>query len=118
MVRVSYPESGFANMLGQLIEQNLREASKAEIAKNMKGEIYLEIRDIEVGATVEFKGEDVEVRNEKPEKPFAMISVADYNTLSLVSSSGILKQLRLILSGKLKIKNMGFARKFGALLRP
>lgn len=116
MVSVIYPESGFGSIIGQLIEQKLKDPKKAEMAKKMKGKIFLEIRDMGVGATIEFKGESVEVKNERPDKDFAMISVADYNTLSLLSTSGILKQLRLILSGRLKIKNMGFARKFGALI--
>lgn len=116
MVSVSYPESGFANIIGQLIEQKVSEPKKAEIAKKMKGKLFLEIRDIRVGATIEFSGEKINVSNERPQKDFALISVADYNTLTLLSSAGMLKQLRLMISGKLKIKKIGFARKFGALL--
>ncbi|MEM1751601.1 MAG: SCP2 sterol-binding domain-containing protein [Archaeoglobaceae archaeon] len=117
MVSVSYPEEGFANIVGQLIEQKLKEnPKKAEIAKKLRGTIFLEIRDMGVSATVEADGEKIKVTNEKPEKDFALISVSDYDTLTLVSTSGLLKQLRLMLSGKLKIKKIGLARKFGALI--
>ncbi|MEM4689740.1 MAG: SCP2 sterol-binding domain-containing protein [Archaeoglobaceae archaeon] len=117
MVSVSYPEEGFANIVGQLIEQKLKEnPKKAEIAKKLRGTIFLEIRDMGVSATVEADGEKIKVTNEKPEKDFALISVSDYDTLTLVSTSGLLKQLRLMLSGRLKIKKIGLARKFGALI--
>ncbi|MCS7143787.1 MAG: SCP2 sterol-binding domain-containing protein [Archaeoglobaceae archaeon] len=117
MVSISYPDRGFPNVVGQLIEQKLKEnPKKAEIAKKMRGKIFLEIRNIGVGATVELDGENIKVTNEKPEKDFALISVSDYDTLTLVSSSGLLKQMRLMLSGKLKIKKIGLARKFGILL--
>lgn len=116
MVSVSYPEEGFANILGQLIEQKIQDPKKAEIAKKMRGKIYIEIRNMEVGATVELNGESIRVTNEKPEKGYAMISVSDYDTLTLVATSGLLKQMQLMLSGKLKIKKIGLARKFGALI--
>ncbi|MCS7130019.1 MAG: SCP2 sterol-binding domain-containing protein [Archaeoglobaceae archaeon] len=116
MVVVSYPEEGFANMLGQLIEQKVKEEKKAEIAKKMNGKLFLEIREIGVGAMVEFSGESIRVSNERPEKVTALISVADYNTLTMLLTSGILKQLKFIISGKLKIKNLSFVRKFGAIL--
>ncbi|MDI9610688.1 MAG: SCP2 sterol-binding domain-containing protein [Archaeoglobaceae archaeon] len=116
MVVVSYPEGGFANIVGQLLEQKLSDPKKAEIAKKMRGKIFLEIRDLGVGATIEFMGEKIKISDEKPQKDFALISVANYNTLALLSSAGMLKQLRLMLSGKLKIKKIGLARKFGALL--
>jgi predicted lipid carrier protein YhbT len=116
MVEVIYSESGFGNVIGQLLEQKLKDPKRAEIAKKMKGKIFLEVRDMGVGATVEFGGGRVEVKNERPQKDFALISVADYNTLASLSSSGILKQLKLVVTGKLKIKNFGFARKFGALI--
>lgn len=117
MVSVTYPEEGFANIVGQLIEQKLRDnPKKAEIAKKLRGTILLEIRDMGVSATVEADGERIKVTNEKPEKNFALISVSDYDTLTMVSTSGLFKQLRLMLSGKLKIKKIGLARKFGALI--
>ncbi|MEM0302682.1 MAG: SCP2 sterol-binding domain-containing protein [Archaeoglobaceae archaeon] len=117
MVSVSYPEEGFANIVGQLIEQKLKEnPKKAEIAKKLRGTIFLEIRDMGVSATVEFLNDAIKVTDEKPQKDFALISVSDYETLTLLSTSGLLKQLRLMLSGKLKIKKIGLARKFGALI--
>ncbi|MCQ4153067.1 MAG: SCP2 sterol-binding domain-containing protein [Archaeoglobi archaeon] len=116
MVSVRYPEEGFANIIGQLLEQRLKEPKKAEIAKNMRGKVYIEIRNIGVGATVEFDGDKINVTNEKPKKDSAIISVSDYETLTLLSSAGLLKQIRLMLSGKLKIRKIGFAKKFGALI--
>jgi|YelNatPaOPRAMG01_1025707.scaffolds.fasta_scaffold244312_2 putative sterol carrier protein len=116
MISVSYPEEGFANILGQLIEQKIKEPDKAELARNIRGKLYIEIRNMNVGATVEFEGEKIKVTGEKPEKDFGMISVPDYDTLTLLSTAGMLKQMRLMLSGKLKIKKIGLARKFGALL--
>jgi len=116
MISISYPEEGFANIIGQLIEQKLKDPKKAEIAKNMRGKVYIEIRNIGVGATVDFDGDKIKISHEKPKKDFAMISVSDYETLTLLSSAGLLKQIRIMLSGRLKIKKIGFAKKFGALI--
>ncbi|MCX8172543.1 MAG: SCP2 sterol-binding domain-containing protein [Archaeoglobaceae archaeon] len=116
MVRISYPEKGFPNVVGQLIEEKLKDPKKLEMAKNMHGKIFLEIRNLGVFATVEMDGENIRVTADKPDKDYAVISVSDYDTLTIVSTSGLLKQLKLMISGKLRVKKIKLARKFGILL--
>ncbi len=113
---VVYDESGFASILGQLIQQKIEDPAKRKMAKKMKGKIVVELRDMNVSATVIFSGNKIEVRN--GELPANSLISADFETINTLSSGkvGMLGVLKLMITGKLKIKGIGMARKFQKLL--
>jgi len=112
---VRYPDSGLANIIGQLLEQKLKEREKMEIAKKMRGKIVLEMKDLNAYATLEFKGEVVEATNDKTENANASIS-ANFETFQKLLSASTLKVIWFIISGKLKIRGFDLALKFGRLI--
>lgn len=115
-MKVIYPESGFGNIVGQLLEEKLKKLEKVEIAKKMRGGIVIEVKDLGVSATIKFTGESVEVFNGKTESACSTIS-ANFEVINeLVSGSTTLKVLKLIITRKLRIKGIAMARKFSALL--
>ncbi len=115
-VNVVYPDSGFGNIVGQLLEQKLKKSEKAEFAKKMRGEITVEVRDLGVSATIRFMGEFVEVINGSSEKADSTIS-ANFKVINeLVSGATTLRVLKLMLTRKLRIRGISMAKKFSALL--
>lgn len=118
MVEVLYPKEGLANLLGNLLMQNIRrDKRKAEIATKTRGIALIEIKDLGFTATIEFKGDKIEVRNGKPEgSNYALIS-ANYGVISyLLGNSSTIKTLRLMLSGKLKVKKITLAKRLSTLM--
>ncbi|MCQ4153926.1 MAG: hypothetical protein DSO01_05385 [Archaeoglobi archaeon] len=119
MVEVIYPKEGLANLLGNLIMQNTRrDIKKAEIARKTRGTVVIEIRDLGFTATVELKGDRIEVRNGKPEElsDCALIS-ANFGVISyLLGNNSTIKSLKFMLSGKLKIKKMLLAKKLSTIM--
>ncbi|MCS7143857.1 MAG: SCP2 sterol-binding domain-containing protein [Archaeoglobaceae archaeon] len=118
MVEVVYPKEGLANLLGNLIMQNVRrDKRKAEIAMKTRGTAVIEIRDLGFTATIEFMGDKIEVKNGKPEKSkYALIS-ANYGVISsLLGNSSTIKTLKLMLSGKLKVKNVALAKRLSTIM--
>ncbi|WP_202319224.1 SCP2 sterol-binding domain-containing protein [Archaeoglobus neptunius] len=118
-LEVTYEKQGFASILGQLIEQSLsKNPAKGNVVRDLKGSLVVEVTDMDVSATVEFNRDRITVYNGKPvEGKFAVIS-ADFETINALSAgkAGLLKTLRWVLSGRLKIKGMRMARKFQSLL--
>lgn len=115
-MNVTYPDSGFGNIVGQLLEQKLKKPGKAELTKRMRGEVVIEVKDLGVSATIKFMGDFIEVVNGKSENALSTIS-ADFNVINeLVSGTTSLKVLKFILTRKLRVKGFGMARKLSALL--
>ncbi|MFN3384872.1 MAG: SCP2 sterol-binding domain-containing protein [Archaeoglobaceae archaeon] len=115
-MNVVYPDSGFGNIVGQLLEQKLKKPEKADFAKKIRGEITIEVRDLGVSATVRFMGDLVEVMNGSSEKADSTIS-ANFKVINeLVSGATSLRILKLMLTRKLRIKGIPMAKKFNALL--
>ncbi len=106
-------ESGLAAIIGQLIEQKVN-ANKEKIART-RGSITVKITDMNAEATVYFEGDRIVVKNggggdARIEADFATISAL---TAGKVGTLGVIK---LMLKGKLKIKGIGMAKRFQALL--
>ncbi len=116
MVEVIYDDVGLASMLGQLLQQKLSDPRKAEIAKSMRGRLVIEVRDMNIAATIVFAGDRIEVRNGGGNAD-SVIS-ADFQTINSLATGqvGILGVLKLMITGKLKIKGIGMARKFQEIL--
>lgn len=115
-MNVTYPDTGFGNIVGQMLEQKLKESRKAELAKRLRGEAVIEVKDLGVSATIKFMGDFIEVVNGKSGKATSTIS-ADFNVINeLVSGATSLKVLKFILTRKLRVKGFGMARKLSALL--
>ncbi len=118
-VEVTYENQGFAMVLGQLIDQALTEnPSKGNIVRELKGNLVVELTDMNAAATVEFNMGKITVYNGKPTKgKFSVIS-SDFETINSLATGkvGMLRTLRLMASGKLKIKGIRMARKFQSLL--
>lgn len=118
MVEVVYQKEGFANLVGNLLMQNIRrDKRKAEIARKTRGTAVIEVRDLKFTATIDLKGDRIEVWNGKPEKTdYALIS-ANYGIISfLLGNSSILNTLKLMISGKLKIKKIRLAKRLSILM--
>jgi len=119
MVEVIYPKEGLANLLGNLLLQNTkRDRKKAEIARKTRGTVVIEVRDLGFSATVEFKGDKIEVRNGKPEglSDYALIS-ANFGVISyLLGNNSTINSLKLMLSGKLKIRKIMLAKKLSTIM--
>ncbi|MEM0203934.1 MAG: SCP2 sterol-binding domain-containing protein [Archaeoglobaceae archaeon] len=115
-MNVIYPDSGFGNIVGQMLEQKLKKPGKAELAKKMRGEVVIEVKDFGTSATIKFMGESIEVVNGKTENACSTIS-AEFKVINeLVSGATTLKVLKLMLTRKLRIKGIAMARKLSALL--
>lgn len=119
MYEITYPEEGFANILGQLIQQKLSQGKqKQQLARELKGTIVIEATDVGVSATLEFDQNGVRMYNGKPsEGSYALVSGKFEIISSIASRSGILRTLLLILSGRLKVKGVRMASKLTALLK-
>jgi len=117
MVEVKYDETGFAAIIGQLIQQKLEDPRKATMAKDIRGRIVIDVRDMGVAATVEFESDRIVVRNGKVGENYAEIS-ADFETINSLATGeiGTLGVLKLMLKGKLKIRGIGMAGKFQSIL--
>jgi hypothetical protein len=118
-VEVTYENQGFAMVLGQLIEQALTSnPSKGNLVRELKGNLVVELTDMNAAATVEFNKGRITVYNGRPTKgKFSVIS-SDFETINSLATgkAGMLKTLRLMARGKLKIKGIRMARKFQSLL--
>ncbi|MEM2346543.1 MAG: SCP2 sterol-binding domain-containing protein [Archaeoglobaceae archaeon] len=115
---VLYPKEGFANLVGNLLMQNIRrDKKKAKIAMKTRGIAVIEVKDLGFSATIEFKGDKIEVRNGKPEgSNYALIS-ANYGVISsLLGNSSTIKTLKLIISGKLRVKKIGLAKRLSVIM--
>ncbi len=113
-MKIEYEPSGLAAILGQLLEQKMDE-EKRKIARNLKGSLTIEARDLNAASTIYFEGDKILLKNEKSGN--AMIST-DFQTLNDLASGKIsfFGTLRLMISGKLKIKGFGLVKKFQKLL--
>lgn len=115
-MNIIYPESGFGNIVGQILEQKLKKPEKTELARKMRGEVVIEVKDFRASATIKFMGDSIEVVNGKTENTCSTIS-ANFKVINeLVSGATTPKVLKLILTRKLKIKGIAMARKLSALL--
>lgn len=118
-VEVTYENEGFAMILGQLIDQAItKNPSKGNLVRNLKGNVVVEVTDMNTAATVEFNNGKITVYNGAPtEGKYSLIS-SDFETINSLASgeAGLLKTLKLIITGKLKIKGIRMARKFQSLL--
>ncbi|MET1124784.1 MAG: SCP2 sterol-binding domain-containing protein [Archaeoglobaceae archaeon] len=112
-MEVRYDEAGLASIIGQMIEQKLRE--KEKLVRNLRGSITIELTDFDSSATVYFTGDSVIVRNGGGGE--ALIST-DFETLNKLATGeiGTLGALKLMLKRKLKIKGLGMAMKLQSLL--
>ncbi len=118
-VEVTYENQGFAMILGQLIDQTLtKNPSKGNLVRDLEGNLVVEVTDMNASATVEFNKGRITVYNGMPTKGKFSIISSDFETINSLATgkAGLLKTLRLILSGKLKIKGIRMARKFQSLL--
>jgi putative sterol carrier protein len=118
-MKVVYPESGVAAILGQMIEQNLKDKpDKEKIAQKLKGEkVVVEFTDQNAAATVEFKDDEIVLTNSKYTGDCAYIGT-DFETMTKITAGqiGFVRTLWLLLTGKLKMKKSGVLKEFQKLL--
>lgn len=118
-IEVTYENQGLALILGQLIDQSItKNPSKGNAVRDLKGSIVVEVTDMNASATVEFNKGKITVYNGLPVKgKFSVIS-SDFETINALATgkANILKTIRLLASGKLKIKGIRMARRFQKLL--
>ena len=96
-----------------MIEQKI-----SKIPEKLKSKrVVLEILDQSVAATIDFGDEEIIVENKKPEGDYAYIAT-DFETLTKLASGeiGLFTTLKLIITGKLKVKNMGVVKEFQKIL--
>ncbi len=118
-VEVTYENEGFAMILGQLIDQAItKNPSKSNLARSLKGNIVVEVTDMDTAATVEFNNGKITIYNGMPTKGKYSLISSDFETINSLASGevGLLKTLKLIVTRKLKIKGIRMARKFQSLL--
>ncbi|MBO8180234.1 MAG: SCP2 sterol-binding domain-containing protein [Archaeoglobus sp.] len=118
-VEVTYENQGFAMILGQLIDQAITKSpSKGNIVRDLKGNLVVEVTDMNAAATVEFNSGRITVYNGMPAKGKYSLISSDFETINSLATgkAGLLKTLKLIITGKLKIKGIKMARKFQSLL--
>ncbi|MEM0332811.1 MAG: SCP2 sterol-binding domain-containing protein [Archaeoglobaceae archaeon] len=113
-MKIEYEPSGLAAILGQLLEQRMNE-EKIKIAKSLKGSLTIEAKDLNAASTIYFEEDKIMLKNEKGGK--AVIST-DFQTLNELASGkiGTFGTLRLMISGKLKIKGLRLVKRFQKLL--
>lgn len=113
-MKIEYEPSGLSAILGQLLEQKMNE-EKRKIARNLKGSLTIEARDLNAASTIYFEGDKIILKNEKGGK--AMIST-NFQTLNDLASGkiGFFGTMKLIMTGKLKIKGFGLVKRFKKLL--
>ncbi|NHW23516.1 MAG: hypothetical protein HA489_04605 [Archaeoglobales archaeon] len=100
------------------MQNTRRDIKKAETARKTRGTVVIDIRDLGFTATVELKGDRIEVRNGKPEElsDCALIS-ANFGVISyLFGNNSTIKSLKFMLSGKLKIKKILLAKKLSTIM--
>ncbi|MDI3497310.1 SCP2 sterol-binding domain-containing protein [Archaeoglobus sp.] len=118
-VEVTYENQGFAMILGQLIDQALtKNPSKGNLVRDLEGNLVVEVTDMNAAATVEFNKGRITVYNGMPAKGKFSIISSDFETINSLATgkAGMLKTLKLLATGKLKIKGLRMARKFQSLL--
>ncbi|AAB90785.1 SCP2 sterol-binding domain-containing protein [Archaeoglobus fulgidus] len=118
-VEVTYENQGFAMILGQLIDQALtKNPSKGNLVRDLEGNLVVEVTDMNAAATVEFNKGRITVYNGMPAKGKFSIISSDFETINSLATgkAGMLKTLKLLATGKLKIKGIRMARKFQSLL--
>lgn len=111
-----YPESGFGNILGQILKQKLGNPKKAEFAKRIRGELVLEIKNLGVCATIRFMGNRIEILDKKVGGATSFVSANMDVINELFTGVSLMKVLKLIITRKLKVKGFGMARKFALLI--
>ncbi len=117
-MKVVYPESGVASILGQMIEQSLKDKPhKRKIAEKLRGKkVVIEFTDQNAAATVEFRDDEIVLKNTKEDGDSAYIG-GDFETLTKITTGevGTLKTLWLMMKGKVKMKKSGVLKEFQKL---